>query len=67
VLSYQDKSPAADGSAVDGKELRNLSRAALRSYARYWLEVFRLPMIGVERLVSGMHFRVRARNSCSPI
>lgn len=57
VLSYQDKSPAADGSAVDGKELRNLSRAALRSYARYWLEVFRLPMIGVERLVSGMHFR----------
>ena len=40
---------------VDGKELRTLSRATLRSYARYWLEVFRLPVIPVERLVSGMH------------
>ncbi|MGD0068653.1 MAG: phosphatidylinositol mannoside acyltransferase [Streptosporangiaceae bacterium] len=52
VLTYQDSSPD-----VDGKELRTLSRSALRSYARYWLEVFRLPAIGVERLVSGMHFR----------
>jgi lauroyl/myristoyl acyltransferase len=52
ALTYPDKSPD-----VDGKELRTLSRAALRSYARYWLEVFRLPSIGVERLVSGMHFR----------
>jgi phosphatidylinositol dimannoside acyltransferase len=40
---------------VDGKELRALSRAALRSYARNWLEVFRLPVIPVERLVAGMH------------
>ena len=40
---------------VDGKELRALSRAALRSYARYWLEVFRLPVIPIERIVSGMH------------
>jgi lauroyl/myristoyl acyltransferase len=52
VLSYRDGDPA-----VDGKELRALSRAALRSYARYWLEVFRLPVIPVERIVSGMHFR----------
>ncbi len=52
VLTYRDTS-----SDVDGKELRTLSRAALRSYARYWLEVFTLPAIGVERLVSGMHFR----------
>jgi phosphatidylinositol dimannoside acyltransferase len=52
VLSYRD-----GDSAVDGKELRALSRAALRSYARYWLEVFRLPVIPVERIVSGMHFR----------
>jgi KDO2-lipid IV(A) lauroyltransferase len=51
VLSYRDGDP------VDGKELRALSRAALRSYARYWLEVFRLPVIPVERIVSGMHFR----------
>ena len=50
VLSYS----AADGD-VDGQELRTLSRAALRSYARYWLEVFRLPAIPVERIVSGMH------------
>jgi lauroyl/myristoyl acyltransferase len=40
---------------VDGKELRALSRAALRSYARYWLEAFRLPAIPVERIVTGMH------------
>ncbi len=50
VLSYSQGSPD-----VDGKELRTLSRAALSSYARYWLEVFRLPVIPVERLVSGMH------------
>ena len=57
VLLYQDRSPDIDGPVVDGGELRALSRAALRSYARYWLEVFRLPTIGVERIVSGMHFR----------
>ena len=42
---------------VDGKELRTLSRAALQSYARYWLEVFRLSVTPVERLVSGMRFQ----------
>ena len=42
---------------VDGKELRALSRAALQSYARYWLEVFRLPVTPIERLVTGMHFQ----------
>jgi lauroyl/myristoyl acyltransferase len=52
VLAYKEGSPD-----VDGKELRTLSRAALRSYARYWLEVFRLPVIPVDRIVSGMHFR----------
>jgi len=52
VLTYRDRDPV-----VDGKELRSLSRAALRSYARYWLEVFRLSVIPVERIVSGMHFR----------
>ena len=50
VLAYKHGSPE-----VDGKELRTLSRAALRSYARYWLEVFRLPVIPVERILSGMH------------
>ncbi len=52
VLAHKQSSPD-----VDGKELRTLSRAALRSYARYWLEVFRLPVIPVDRVVSGMHFR----------
>ena len=50
VLSYKQGGPD-----VDGKELRALSRATLRSYARYWLEVFRLPVIPIERIVSGMH------------
>jgi phosphatidylinositol dimannoside acyltransferase len=50
VLVWRDQSPD-----VDGKELRALSRAAMRSYARYWLEVFRLPAISVERIMSGMH------------
>jgi phosphatidylinositol dimannoside acyltransferase len=50
VLAYKYGTPE-----VDGKELRSLSRAALRSYARYWLEVFRLPVIPVDRIVSGMH------------
>jgi phosphatidylinositol dimannoside acyltransferase len=50
VLGY-----SAPGGDVDGKELRTLSRAALRSYARYWLEVFRLPVIPAERILSGMH------------
>jgi len=42
---------------VDGKELRALSRAALDSYARYWLEVFRLSVTPTERLVTGMRFQ----------
>jgi phosphatidylinositol dimannoside acyltransferase len=50
VLAWRDHSQD-----VDGKELRTLSRAALRSYARYWLETFRLPEIPVERVMSGMH------------
>lgn len=40
---------------VDGKELRTLSRAAMQSYARYWLEVFRLSVIPIERIMAGMH------------
>jgi KDO2-lipid IV(A) lauroyltransferase len=42
------------GPGTDGKQLRAVSREAMRSYARYWLEVFRLPVIPPERLVSGM-------------
>ena len=42
------------GPAADGKELRALSRAGMRSYARYWLEVFRLPVIGRDRILADM-------------
>jgi KDO2-lipid IV(A) lauroyltransferase len=42
------------GPAATGKELRAASRASMRSYARYWLEIFRLPAIPAERLVDGM-------------
>lgn len=32
---------------------QDLTRAAVRSYARYWCEVFRLPSVGPEKLVAG--------------
>jgi KDO2-lipid IV(A) lauroyltransferase len=41
------------GPQAPGKELRALSRAGMRSYARYWLEVFRLPVISRERILAG--------------
>ena len=40
------------GPDATGAELRALSRESMRSYARYWLEIFRLPVIPVERLVA---------------
>jgi lauroyl/myristoyl acyltransferase len=43
------------GPDATGAELRALSRAAMRSYARYWLEIFRLPVMPKDRLVKGMH------------
>ncbi len=42
------------GEAPDG-QLRRLSRQAMRSYARYWLEAFRLPGMPADRLAGGMH------------
>ena len=33
---------------------QDLTRAAIRSYARYWCEVFRLPVTSQERVVQGM-------------
>jgi phosphatidylinositol dimannoside acyltransferase len=36
------------------RELRELSRAAARSYLRYWCEVFRLPDWSPERVVHGI-------------
>ncbi len=43
------------GPDVDGKQLRRVSRESMRSYARYWLEVFRLPTMPLQRLIDGMH------------
>ncbi|MCM3885826.1 phosphatidylinositol mannoside acyltransferase [Frankia sp. R82] len=37
-----------------GTDLDSLTRAAMRSYARYWLEVFRLTDLGLERIVRRM-------------
>ncbi|MBW8486521.1 phosphatidylinositol mannoside acyltransferase [Actinomadura parmotrematis] len=36
-------------------EVRVLSKRVLRSYFRYWLEVFRLPEFGRDRILGGMH------------
>lgn len=46
-----DSSPAQ----FDGKELRTLSRAVLRSYARYYMETFRLQIIPHDRVNAGTH------------
>jgi len=35
-------------------ELRQLTRAGMRSYLRYWVEAFRLPTMRTERITSGM-------------
>jgi lauroyl/myristoyl acyltransferase len=41
------------GSEAPGGQLRALSREAMRSYARYWLEAFRLPVMPAGRLAGG--------------
>jgi KDO2-lipid IV(A) lauroyltransferase len=50
VLRTRDGTPD-----VDGSELRRLSRAVMRSYARYYLETFTLQTIPDERIMAGMH------------
>jgi lauroyl/myristoyl acyltransferase len=40
---------------ADSTDLRALSREAMHSYARYWLEAFRLQTIPPERILSGTH------------
>jgi len=51
------RTEAADSGSddIDGKELRTLSRQVLRSYARYYLETFRLQVIPDERILAEMH------------
>jgi len=43
------------GSQAPGGQLRGLSRQVMRSYARYWLEAFRLPVMPAGRLAAGVH------------
>jgi phosphatidylinositol dimannoside acyltransferase len=43
------------GPDATDKQLRRLSRQSMRSYLRYWMEVFRLPVIPPDRIMSGMH------------
>ena len=40
------------GGRLGEAELDELSRRAMRSYARYWQEAFRLPTLGVERILA---------------
>jgi lauroyl/myristoyl acyltransferase len=44
------------GPTMPDAELSALARAAMRSYARYWLEFFRLPRYGRDRIVGHMRF-----------
>jgi phosphatidylinositol dimannoside acyltransferase len=58
ILRTRDAADTGTGTGtgtVDGKELRVLSRAVMRSYARYYLETFRLQVIPDEQLQAGMH------------
>jgi phosphatidylinositol dimannoside acyltransferase len=43
------------GPDASGAEVRAVSRESMRSYARYWLEVFLLPKMAVQHLTDGMH------------
>jgi lauroyl/myristoyl acyltransferase len=43
----------ATGGSLDDAGLDELTTRAMRSYARYWQEAFRLPALGPARIVSG--------------
>jgi phosphatidylinositol dimannoside acyltransferase len=43
------------GPAAPTAQVRRVSHDGMRSYLRYWLEVFRLGVIPAERIMSGMH------------
>ena len=44
------------GDTVPSRELSVLTRRAMRSYSRYWLEFFRLSVLSNERILGGMTF-----------
>ncbi|WP_232807209.1 phosphatidylinositol mannoside acyltransferase [Geodermatophilus chilensis] len=43
----------ATGGRLDEAALDELTTRAMRSYARYWQEAFRLPRLGVQRILDG--------------
>jgi phosphatidylinositol dimannoside acyltransferase len=59
-------------SGLDGERLTALTDAALRSYARYWQEAFRLPTLGTARIlrdtvVPGTEHLEKARADGRPV
>ena len=58
VLRTDPAFPAPARRSSDGKELRALSREVMRSYARYYLETFRMQVIPVDRIAAGMHVNI---------
>jgi phosphatidylinositol dimannoside acyltransferase len=50
VIGYDSLDPEEAGA-----RLRDLSREGMRSYARYYLEAFRLQTIPADRILDGMH------------
>jgi lauroyl/myristoyl acyltransferase len=55
VRVLRTDSAFSDTDTEFGAELRALSRQVMRSYARYYLEAFRLQIIPDERIRAGMH------------
>ena len=55
------------GPGTSGKELRAVSRAGMRSYGRYWMEVFRLPTISKERLLRDMQINTAADEALTDV
>jgi len=49
------------GAHMSDDEMPVLTRAAMRSYARYWLEFFRLPVLRRERIVGRMNVEGKDR------
>jgi phosphatidylinositol dimannoside acyltransferase len=54
VLQLEKNLRRVVGEEMSEGALRELSRAGMRSYLRYWMESFRLPSMSRERILSGM-------------
>ncbi|MEO3809114.1 phosphatidylinositol mannoside acyltransferase [Sphaerisporangium sp. B11E5] len=53
VLRLESNLARVTGKDAADPSVRDLSRAGLRSYFRYWMEALRLPVIGKERILTG--------------